>query len=157
MFDISNTNNKTSYQQKSTIMKKTVNTRIKELRTHMSLTQQEFSTLVGMTNTHLSRVENGENVPHKSTIDQVIQKTGVNKDWLVNGIGELTISEVAKQEHSNCQTKDVLISHLKEQLAFMKEDYDKILNALLQIKTGKFKASFFATGRNNRSVKGANA
>ncbi len=69
--------------QMLTNMKQTVNERVKLLRTHLNQTQQEFSSLVGLTNTQLSRIENGEGVPQRGTIQKIIANTGVDKVWLI--------------------------------------------------------------------------
>lgn len=143
-------------------MGKTVNSRIKMLRTHLGLTQQDFSKLVGLTNTHLSRIENEENSPQISTVDQISDRTGVDKDWLLHGLGELKIIKIKEQENiNNNPYKDYAIKRLEKEADDWKKKYEDVIDRLFKMidrgNLGKFKASFFATGRKNRSVKGAHA
>jgi transcriptional regulator with XRE-family HTH domain len=115
-------------------MGKTVNSRIKLLRTHMGLTQQDFSSLVGLTSTHLSRIESGLGEPQSGTLQQVINKTGVDQDWLLHGKGELKTHAVQEKIASANPWESITYKELKENNSYLQKKLDEVtvmLNTVL--------------------------
>lgn len=59
--------------------------RIKQLRNELSLTQDDFSSRIGIGKSALSRIESGVNNPSPQTVQLICQQFGVRKDWLLYG------------------------------------------------------------------------
>lgn len=136
-------------------MGKTVNTRVKLLRTHLNLTQQDFSSLVGLTSTQLSRIENGESAPQKGTLKQIIDRTGVNSEWLLEGKGELKVLAVINktQDESN-PYRDYAIQRLEKEAETWQQKYNELFQmfrSVLERGSAKHKATELA-GLNFRKV-----
>jgi len=66
-----------------------VNIRIKELRTHLGLSQKEFSQKVQIGQSTLAMFETGDRVPKDIHISQICSAFNVNEKWLRNGVGEM--------------------------------------------------------------------
>ena len=74
-------------------MDKDVGMRLLELRKSLGLTQGEFAEKIGLKFSAISMIELGK-APLKETNMRLICLTfGVNKDWLLNGIGEMMDDE----------------------------------------------------------------
>ena len=72
-----------------------MNERIKELRKHLlkekfgrKITQQEFADSLGLSQNYIWQIEKGERFPSDRTITDICEKFGVDRTWLVDGIGE---------------------------------------------------------------------
>lgn len=63
--------------------------RIKELRTALSLTQQEFADKIGVKRGAIANYEVGRNEPTDSVITLICLKFHVNEEWLRTGNGEI--------------------------------------------------------------------
>lgn len=70
-------------------------TRIKELRKSSGLTQNEFGKKIGISNTAVSKLENGENNVTEQIIKNILLQTWngeyVNEDWLRHNEGNMFI------------------------------------------------------------------
>lgn len=66
-----------------------MNSRIKELRKELSLTQQEFADKLNISRNYVAQIEIGTKVPSTRTIQDICRKFKVNYDWLANGDGEM--------------------------------------------------------------------
>lgn len=62
-----------------------MNTRIKYLRKHLSLTQEEFAAKIGIGKSALSRIESGVNNPSEQTLKLICSEYNVRRDWLLSG------------------------------------------------------------------------
>jgi len=113
-------------------MEKQLSKRVFELREKMGLTQRDFANICDLTITALSRIEHGEAIPQKGTLDRIILKTGVNETWLRTGKGELTINKPEEKiQQVEGIWKEEAYARLREELAYMRQNYDKVLSALL--------------------------
>lgn len=66
-----------------------MNERFKELRKFLGLNQESMGEKLGVTNTAVSKWENGErNIPD-SAVMLICSKFGVNETWLRTGAGEM--------------------------------------------------------------------
>jgi transcriptional regulator with XRE-family HTH domain len=63
--------------------------RIKNVRKFMKLKQQEFSSRIGITQTHLSQVETGVASPGPGLIARIADTFKVNSEWLRTGKGSM--------------------------------------------------------------------
>jgi transcriptional regulator with XRE-family HTH domain len=61
--------------------------RFRELRTSLGLNQKGFADRLGISQTYVSSIENGKEIPSTSLIKLMCMKTNMSENWLVNGIG----------------------------------------------------------------------
>lgn len=66
--------------------------RIKQLRKESGLTQAEFGARIGITFSSVSLIEKGKNNPSEQTIRAICSEFNINRDWLVDGIGDMRAS-----------------------------------------------------------------
>lgn len=70
----------------------TIGERIKEIRMHADngnkLTLEKFGSRISLTNQAISAMESGRTNPSNATIDLICREFNVNKEWLVDGVGE---------------------------------------------------------------------
>lgn len=62
-----------------------MNNRIKELRTSLNLTQEEFANRLAITKASVSRLESGVNNPSDQTVKLICSEFGVRREWLELG------------------------------------------------------------------------
>lgn len=75
-----------------------MHTRIKELRQHFNMTQQEFADRIHVERSSIAGYENGKRVPRDATIELICREFGVNETWLRTGEGEMTVSSTRDEE-----------------------------------------------------------
>lgn len=85
--------------------------RVKLLRKEFGLTQREFANRILVTPSYLSRVENGTENPSDKVLKLVAYEFGVNKEWLLSGIGEM-LTETYDNDREN-SSKDATKMLLK--------------------------------------------
>lgn len=68
--------------------------RIKELRTHLQMSQVEFAKNLGVTNAHISKIEKGGTVPSDALIKLISKEYQVNENWLKTGEKPIFIYEI---------------------------------------------------------------
>ena len=66
-----------------------MNTRIKELRNYLKITQNEFSQKIGLKRSSLSDIERGNAPITERTIIAICSQFNVNEEWLRFGQGEM--------------------------------------------------------------------
>ena len=66
-----------------------MNTRIKELRKHLGMTQDAFGAQIGIKKAAVSQIESGRNSLTSQTILMICDKFGANREWLVTGSGPM--------------------------------------------------------------------
>lgn len=139
-------------------MENSVNERIKMLRNKLNVSQQDFATAIKTTTTTMSRIEAGQTNPRKSTLEAIIKKYGVSSEWLIDGIGELTLN-VREQETNDNPWKDALVSQLKDENSFLKDQL-KMMREMIQIikpqanfHNGNVYSGFLAVAETNISVR----
>ena len=62
-----------------------MNTRIKELRKTLGLSQSEFAIKIGIGQTGISSIERGNSIVTDRTINQIVSTFGVDEHWLRTG------------------------------------------------------------------------
>lgn len=65
----------------------TVNERFKTIRKELGFNQQQFASELGISQTHISGIENGRDNPSASLLKLLCTKFTISEEWLVNGIG----------------------------------------------------------------------
>lgn len=66
-----------------------MNTRIKEVRTKLNMTQQEFADRIGCSRSGLANYEVGRNEPINPVITAICREFNVNETWLRTGEGDM--------------------------------------------------------------------
>ncbi|WP_050638871.1 MULTISPECIES: helix-turn-helix domain-containing protein [Clostridia] len=66
-----------------------MNERIKFIREHFELTQEEFGKRIGSARNTIANYENGNRNPSNSVLKSICREFGVNEDWLRTGEGEM--------------------------------------------------------------------
>ena len=75
-----------------------MNTRFKELRKELKLTQEEFANKMNLSRSYINLIEMGRKVPAERTIKDICREFGVNYEWLTEGTGEMFIQNKRKSE-----------------------------------------------------------
>lgn len=65
------------------------NNRIRQIRRHFDLTQQEFADRIGVKRNTIASYETGRNLPIDSVISLICREFGVSEIWLRTGEGEM--------------------------------------------------------------------
>lgn len=65
-----------------------MNTRIKEVRTSLHLTQESFGDRIGIKRNSVAQIETGVRNPSDQTITSICREFSVNEIWLRTGEGE---------------------------------------------------------------------
>lgn len=66
-----------------------MNERFKELRSILSITQQDFAERLGLSRNFVAQIEMGTKVPSDRTVRDVCRVFKVNYAWLTHGSGEM--------------------------------------------------------------------
>lgn len=69
-----------------------MNNRIREVRNQAGLSMQAFGDKIGVSAPSVSKIEAGINNPSEQTIRAICSEFNVNRDWLVDGIGDMRAS-----------------------------------------------------------------
>jgi transcriptional regulator with XRE-family HTH domain len=135
-------------------MKATINERILMLKTQLGLSNLEFCHAANISNGTLHNVQNGENVSPK-TIKTIIESLNLNKEWLINGKGEIYLQPV-KDEKSNL-TKAIEL--LEQQLAKKDEQIADLLAVFKKVNflnaIGDTPLTKYLPGKRTNSVRAA--
>ena len=83
-----------------------VNERIKELRSRLGLTQEEFSSKIGLSRNFIAQIETGTKKPSERTIFDICEKFNVNQEWLRTGNGEMFV-ELSKDEQISAMLGEI--------------------------------------------------
>ena len=70
------------------MMHSTIGNRLRTLRGERSLTQAAVAEAVGITRSHLTKIEGGKDVPGRQTLVALANYFQVSLDWLTEGIGD---------------------------------------------------------------------
>lgn len=75
-----------------------MNGRIKAIRKHYNLTQDEFGKRIGVKQGSIAGYENGLRTPLDAVITSICREYKVNRNWLVTGTGEMFASSTRVEE-----------------------------------------------------------
>lgn len=73
-----------------------MNTRIKELRKFLNLSQRDFGAKIGLRGSSLSDIENGRCAITERVIISICAKFNVNEEWIRTGIGNMFVEDDKK-------------------------------------------------------------
>lgn len=66
-----------------------MNKQIKELRKILNITQEEFSSKIGLSRNFIAQIETGTKSPSDRTVSDICRVFNVNRDWLQTGSGDI--------------------------------------------------------------------
>lgn len=70
-----------------------MNKRIFTVRQFSELSMRAFGERIGISGPSVARLESGENNPSEQTIRAICSEFNINRDWLVDGIGEMSVKK----------------------------------------------------------------
>ena len=78
-----------------------MNTRIKQIRDSVNLTQDAFGKRIGSARNTIANYETGNRVPSNAVIKSICKEFKVNEDWLKTGDGEMFLPKSIEDELSD--------------------------------------------------------
>ena len=90
-----------------------MNNRIKEIRKHLGITQEEFSSRISLSRNFIAQIECGTKTPSDRTISDICREFEINEEWLRTGNGEMFVPET-KDEQISKLLADVLKAEDKD-------------------------------------------
>lgn len=115
-------------------MENEANQRVKVMRDYLGLSQNEFANAINSTPVTISRIENGSTPLSKKNIIAMISAFGISKEWLINGVGEMTFEKVELPAKEVNPWRDALVQQLQEEISFLRE----IVSNMSKSKSGSF-------------------
>ena len=88
-------------------LKSMIKDRIKQLRKELHMTQEGFGSSISLHRSTISSYENGRVVPPENVMDSICYTFKVNKDWLVNGEGDMFTAERTSKEENEIFRKNL--------------------------------------------------
>lgn len=88
--------------------------RVKKARKFLELTQAEFSSKLGVSRSHISNIENGNEFPSHSVILLMSAIFPIDLDWLQSGTGQMISNENKEELQKNKNDFENVINELKD-------------------------------------------
>ena len=86
-----------------------MNTRIKHLRKDvLKMTQEDFSSRIGLSRNFIAQIETGAKTPSDRTINDICREYNVSEAWLRSGKGEMFL-DMSREEEIARFTKTLLM------------------------------------------------
>lgn len=109
-----------------------MNTRIKDLRKSLKLTQQAFADRLGVSRNFITQIEMGIKNPSARTIADVCREFSVSESWLREGAGEMFLPQrkddmIVKMLSSVLSDEDSFKYRLASALSKLDEDGWKMI------------------------------
>ncbi len=83
----------------------TIGERIAFFRKRYKINQKTFADLVGVSQSHISKIENNQDNPSDRLLQKIIATWDLNKEWVLNGVGEIVDDDATIQiTKSQCFT-----------------------------------------------------
>lgn len=118
-----------------------MNSRVKELRKTLGLTQQEFGQSIKISRSNVAGIESGAVKITDRNLNQICEVHNANKDWLLHGDGDMFIPISVDEEYayligaleaSNCDYKKQFIKAMLE--LEDESDWELVLNLVERLK-----------------------
>ena len=85
-----------------------MNSRIKELRKHLNINQENFGTRIGVSRSTIANYETGAREPLDAVVTSICKEFSVNELWLRTGSGEMFRQISREEELANLIGKHLL-------------------------------------------------
>lgn len=102
-----------------------LNTRLKELRNHLGLSQKDFGSKIFLSQDHISSLEKGRRSITDRSIKNICNEFNVNEEWLRSGKGSMfqdITNDISAPDH---------IKELLRKFSLLSEDDQKKMNIML--------------------------
>ncbi len=109
-------------KKKNKMSKAELGERVRIIRRHYGLTQSQFAQKINRTPGFISDIETGKSRISEQTIKAICFFSGVNKEWLLTGVGEMGCGDAADKAGIGKRIKEIR----KENHLTQKEFADKI-------------------------------
>lgn len=117
--------------------------RIKEIRKTNKLSQKAFGELLGVSRDVVTNIEYGRVEPKTLLINHICQVFNVNKEWLINGTGDMYIIplDTIKQAKivAELNTSDPELMELVENILLLSEDNQDLIKVIIKTLLSKQK------------------
>lgn len=110
----------------------TINERIKLVRKDNNLTQKQFADRILVTQSYLSRLESGKEMPNEKLIKLIALEFNVPTGWLESGAGSRTIGICSDDYYyrGNSDAQQRLVKELLEELTiYLKEKNNEVITS----------------------------
>lgn len=118
----------------------TLHDRVRFIRKDAGLTQAEFGQRIGITFSSVSLIEKGKNNPSEQTIRAICSEFSINRDWLVDGVGERQVQKPLLPELIHSLRK---YPHVLQTLSLMEPDdwiaLEGLIRRVVEHKQKKYK------------------
>ena len=104
-----------------------MNTRIKELRKVLSLTQSQFGEYIGVKGNTITNYEAGTRTPSDAHVLSICREFNVNELWLRHGDGEMFVQKNPDEEIEN-----FMLSILRGQPDSFKHRFAKVISTMTE-------------------------
>ena len=94
-------------EKKEKMNKVELGERVKAIREHYGLPQPLFAKQINKTQGFVSNVETGRSGVSEGTIKEICFLFGVNKEWLVSGVGEMGCGDAADKAGIDKRIKEI--------------------------------------------------
>ena len=94
----------------------TIGDRIRKIRKDNNLSQNDFGKILGVTQTHISKIEKNQDNPSLTLIKFICAKYNVNEEWLINGVG-LKVKQTGVNSEGVQKVIELCFTNLKNSLA----------------------------------------
>ena len=74
-----------------------MNTRFKELRKELRLTQEELAEKIGLSRSYINLIEMGKKIPAERTVKDICRTFNINESWLFDGKGEMFMPDLDEE------------------------------------------------------------
>lgn len=114
-----------------------MNTRLKELRKKLKMTQKEFGEKIGLTNAAISDIEKGKTTLTERNQNLICEKFNVNKEWIEKGTGDMFRPELPEDKFSRIlseieESDDKYVRNFLEIYCQLDDIGKKIISDLVQ-------------------------
>lgn len=99
----------------------TIGERFREIRKILDLNQRQFAAEIGISQTHISSIELGKDLPSSSLIKLVCMKYNLSEEWLLSGKGAPTV-QLATVENDVLEKYNALRIRLERELRESSEE-----------------------------------
>ena len=113
----------------------TINERIKLLRKDNNLTQKQFADRILVTQSYLSRIESGKEIPNDKLIKLIALEFNVPTGWIEKGIGSQVIDKSSYDYFDRGYSKELqegLEDEIQELINYLHKQNDGIVSTNIQ-------------------------
>jgi transcriptional regulator with XRE-family HTH domain len=115
-----------------------INTRILIIRKFLDITQESFADEIGLKRNSVALIERGKRNPSEKTLKEIRERFNVNKEWLLDGTGQVFNDDHKDHYLFNlcgklCNSDNDLLKDTFIQVMNLDDKYLKMFNAMLGV------------------------